>query len=110
MSKDNPTKNLDAPNKKRVSYSQFSNWWKCRHRWWLDKVKGLSEFEDSINTCFGTAIHEALQLFIETLYKESATKANEHDLHQIFKTGFVKELTKAKEKAKDKNGSFEYTD
>ena len=45
------------PNEKRwVSYSQFSNWFNCRHRWYLDHVKGLREFEDNVNTCFGTAM------------------------------------------------------
>jgi len=102
MSKNNQPKG----DKKRVSYSQFSNWFKCRHRWYLDKVKGLSEFEDSINTCFGTAIHEAVQLYVETLYTKGVIDADSHDLIKIFDDAFIRELTRAKENS-DK---FDYTD
>ncbi len=49
--------------KKRVSFSQFSWWLKCPHKWYLDYVKGLKQFEDTINTCFGTAIHETIQTY-----------------------------------------------
>lgn len=82
--------------KKRVSYSQFSNWYNCRHRWYLDHVKGLREFEDSINTCFGTAMHEAVQLYIETLYKKSAKDADLHDLNEIFQKAFDREVVNTK--------------
>lgn len=104
MSKKDKTKNESG--KKRVSYSQFSNWWACRHRWYLDKVMKLSQFEDSINTCFGTAIHEAVQLYIETLYTAGAAKAAEHDLPTIFKEAFQRELNTAK----SKTDKFVYTD
>src|SRR5208283_1702952 len=82
--------------KKQVSYSQFSTWYNCRHRFFLDHVKGLREFEDNVNTCFGTAMHEAVQLYIETLYKKSAKDADAHDLHEVFKTAFDKELKNTK--------------
>lgn len=108
------------PKKKKVSYSQFSNWYNCRHRWYLDNVKGLKRFEDSINTCFGTAIHEVVQLYIETLYTKSSKEAAEHDLHSLFTTAFKRELEKAKEnanKCKDPNSKnavsitpFDYTE
>jgi hypothetical protein len=63
-------------------------------------VKGLKKYEDSINTCFGTAIHEAVQLYIETLYTEGAPKADEHDLYELFKVSFRRELDKAVENSK----------
>jgi len=85
-------KSTPKGNKRRVSYSQFSNWFNCRHRWYLDHVKGLREFEDNVSTCFGTAMHEAIQLYIETLYKKSARDADLHDLYEIFKTAFDREL------------------
>ncbi len=86
--------------KKRVSYSQFANWFKCRHRWFLDHVKGLRTFEDSVSTCFGTAMHEAIQLYIETLYKKSAKEADSHDLNAIFLAAFDRELAGGEKKAK----------
>lgn len=88
--------NKNADGKKRVSFSQFSNWFNCRHKWYLDHIKGLREFEDSVNTCFGTAMHEAVQLYIKTLYTKSARDADVHDLYDIFKIAFDKEI-------KDKN-------
>jgi len=78
--------------KKQVSYSQFSTWYNCRHKFYLDRVKGLRTFEDNVSTCFGTAMHEAVQLYIETLYKKSAKDADAHDLKEVFKTAFDKEL------------------
>ena len=85
-------KSTPTDNKRRVSFSQFSNWFNCRHRWYLDHVKGLRVFEDSVSTCFGTAMHEVVQLYIETLYKKSARDADLHDLYDLFLKGFDKEL------------------
>lgn len=83
---------LDKIKKKRVSYSKFSVWFKCPHHFYLDDVKGLKTFEDTINTCFGTAIHESIQLYISTLYKENVKAADAHDLQEIFKISFDREL------------------
>jgi len=117
-----PMDNIQTPavasKKKKVSFSQFSNWYKCRHRWYLDKVKGLSEFEDSIHTCFGTAIHEVVQLYVETLYTKGAKEADSHDLHTMFKEIFKRELDRAKaNNTVNKSGEavvkvkqFEFTD
>jgi ATP-dependent helicase/DNAse subunit B len=96
MSK-NPT---PKSNKKRVSYSQFSTWYNCRFKFFLDKIKGLGEFEDSVSTSFGTAMHEVIQLYIETLYKKSAKEADGHDLNAIFLAAFDRELAGGEKKAK----------
>ena len=82
--------------KKRVSFSQFSTWYNCRHKFYLDRIKGLREFEDNVNTCFGTAMHEAIQLYIETLYKKSVKEADEQNLYEVFKTAFDRELKDTK--------------
>jgi ATP-dependent helicase/DNAse subunit B len=94
------SKKTPKGDKKRVSYSQFANWYRCRHRWFLDNVKGLRTFEDSVSTCFGTAMHEAIQLYIETLYKKSAKEADSHDLNAIFLAAFDRELAGGEKKAK----------
>jgi hypothetical protein len=78
--------------KKRVSFSQFSWWLKCPHKWYLDYVKGLKQFEDSVNTCFGTAIHETIQTYVKTLYTESVEKADSIELYKLFKETFEREL------------------
>ena len=78
--------------KKRVSFSQFQKWAACPMHWWLDYPAGLRIFEDNINTCFGTSIHEVIQLYIETLYKEGAPAADAHELFELFKVKFKDEL------------------
>lgn len=82
--------------KKKVSYSQFSNWFNCPHRWYQDFVKGFRKSESTINTCFGTAIHEAFQKYIEVMYKESVAKADEIDMYALFEEAFKRELTNEK--------------
>lgn len=81
---------------KKVSYSQYSNWFKCPQRWKLDYIDGLRTYEGSINTCFGTAIHEAFQKYIEILYTIGHIEADELDLNKIFKETFDKELKNEK--------------
>ena len=41
-------------------------------------------------------MHEAVQLYIETLYKKSARDADQHDLNDIFQKAFDRELTDKK--------------
>lgn len=84
--------------KKRVSFSQFSWWLKCPHKWYLDYVRGLKQFEDTINTCFGTAIHETIQTYVKTLYTENVNAADSINLYEFFKTEFEKQLLETKVK------------
>ncbi len=91
-------KKLLSNGKKRVSFSQFSTWYSCRHKFYLDRIKGLRESEDNVSTCFGTAIHEAVQLYIKTLYTKSAKDADGHDLYDIFQKSFDGELSDKKVK------------
>ena len=95
-----PTSNPEVK-KKVASFSQFQNWFNCPHRWYLDFVKGLRTRENTINTCFGTAIHEALQAYIKTLYTENAPAADALDLQKIFKEAFDRELEKNSVKKTD---------
>lgn len=92
---------MENQKKKHVSFSQFSTWLKCPHKFWLDNVKGLKQYEDTINTCFGTAIHEVLQTYVKTLYTESLEKADSIDLYKMFKDVFEQEL---------KNNEVKHTD
>lgn len=92
--------------KKIVSYSQFSTWFNCPRQFYLDRVMKLKVREDTIYSCFGTAIHEAVQKYIETLYTKSSPEADLLDLNGIFKTAFDRELTDRKLKYEEN----EYTD
>jgi hypothetical protein len=93
-------------NKKRVSYSQFSKYSECPRHFYWDYVMGKRLYEDSLNTCFGTAIHDTLQLYIKTLYTEGSEKADAIDSTKMFKERFT-ELLKEK---KVKHTDDEYTE
>ncbi len=84
------------PKKRKVSFSQYATWFKCPHHWFLDHVKHLREFEDSIATCFGDAIHEPCQLYVEKLYKEGAKSADAIEMFPMFKELFKKYLEERK--------------
>jgi hypothetical protein len=67
---------------------------------------GKRIFDASLNTCFGTAIHYAIQTYIEKLYTVSSVEADALNLYKMFKEKFEEELLKAK----TDNPKFSYTD
>ena len=83
--------------KNRVSFSQYSTFLKCPHKWYLDYVKNLREKEDNINTTFGTAIHHAFQTYLDALYKQSVTVADSLDVKKLFQDKFAEEVKKIKQ-------------
>ena len=93
-------------NKKRVSFSQYSMWMKCPFQYYLNYILGKRIFDANLNTCFGTAIHSAVQTYIEKLYRESLEVADSLNLHKIFQDKFLEELNTAK----TKNPNLKYTD
>jgi hypothetical protein len=80
--------------KNRVSFSQYSTFLKCPHKWYLDYVKNLRVRDDNINTTFGTAIHHVFQTYLDTLYKKSVTEADSLNLRQMFIDKFSEEVKK----------------
>ena len=80
--------------KKTVSFSQFSNWWVCPHRWYRDYILKEKKFEDSIHMSFGTAIHEAIQLYLKTLFEKTEAEAEAIDLIPIFTAAFKREVSR----------------
>jgi len=80
--------------KKTVSFSQFSNWWVCPHRWFRDYILHEKVFEDSVHMSFGTAIHEAIQLYLKTLYNVGEKEAEAVDMNTTFTEAFKRELEK----------------
>lgn len=80
--------------KKTVSYSQFSNWWTCPYRWHRDYILKEKVFEESIHMSFGTGIHEAIQLYLKTLYEIGEKEAEAVDVVSTFIEAFKREVTK----------------
>jgi hypothetical protein len=89
-----PEKHID--DQTGVSYSQYSKWCSCPHHFYQSRVLKKEVFEDSINTCFGTAMHEVLQTYIDALYNKSSVEAEQLNLQQMFRANFDAEITKTK--------------
>lgn len=83
--------------KKRVSFSQYSTFLKCPHKWYLDYVKNLRVKDDNINTTFGTAIHHAFQTYLTSLYNEGVNIADDLDVKKLFLDKFNEEIKKVKD-------------
>ena len=73
---------------KSVSYSQFSMWASCPHKWYLTYIENKQPYQASIHTVFGTAFHETIQDYITVMYNESGAAADRMDLIALFQTKF----------------------
>lgn len=80
---------MDWENEKLVSWTQFSNWMECPHRWYLMWQEGHKQ-PPTIHLIFGTAIHETLQEYLERMYNQSIKSADEFDMVQDFQERMVK--------------------
>jgi len=77
-----------------VSYSQFSMWASCPHKWYLTYVENKQPYQASIHTVFGTAFHETIQDYITIMYNESGAAADRMDLIALFQTKFAEVYSK----------------
>lgn len=82
------------PDQKSVSFSQFSVYESCPYRWYLTYAKGHYLFTASINTIFGTAIHEAIQQYLDLLFNDSVKASEEFDMIGVFESKFKEEYVK----------------
>ena len=73
---------------KSISYSQFSIWKQCPHKWELMYKDGHSSYTPTIHTVFGTAIHETLQHYLTVMYEESGAAADRINIEEFFETRF----------------------
>ena len=81
----------------RISYSQWSTYEMCQHKWKLAYIDKLIPFNDSIDTVFGTAFHETLQYFLQLMYTHSVTVAEQIDLTEMLITNLRNEYKRAVE-------------
>jgi|TARA_B100000497_G_C7649348_1_gene390583 hypothetical protein len=82
----------------RISYSQFSQWVQCPHKWKLQYIDGYGQFTDNIYTMFGSSIHECIQLYLKVMYSDSIKKANELPLEEVLMLEMKKNYLEAKDK------------
>ncbi len=83
--------------KKTISYSQFSRYKNCPKSWKLAYIDKEKSFDPSIYLIFGTAFHETLQTYLDTMYTETAVKANELDVNKILIDSMRREYKKVVE-------------
>jgi len=78
----------------KVSYSQYTMWANCPKQWKLTYMDGHKDFDPSIHLVFGTAMHETLQGWLQVLYKDGPSAANEMNLNEILLDEMAKEYKK----------------
>lgn len=83
-----------------VSYSQFSIYEQCPHRWSLENIYDEKILKSSINLIFGTAMHVTLQHYLKVMYEESGAAADKLELQPIFQENFQKTYQEEFDKSK----------
>jgi hypothetical protein len=81
-------KEINYAFEKAISYSQMSMFLSCPHKWSLQYRDGYYTSEQSIHMTFGTALHEALQHYITTIYDVSGAAADRLNLEKYFEERF----------------------
>jgi len=61
---------------KKISYSQYSQWAVCPHKWKLNYIDGLRTFKGNIHTLFGSAMHDVLQTYLTVMYNDTIKMAD----------------------------------
>ena len=82
--KQSPSKN------KHISYSSLSTYNKCPKKWELMYLRNEIPFTQNIYTCFGTAMHETLQTYLETLCHDKVKTANDMNINQLLYDNMIK--------------------
>ena len=61
---------------KKISYSQYSQWAVCPHKWKLNYIDELRTFKGNIHTLFGSAMHDVLQTYLTVMYNDTIKMAD----------------------------------
>jgi len=80
-----------------ISYSQYSTYAKCPHRWKVTYADKKRKPTHSIATVFGTAMHEVLQEWLTELFNGSVATSDAMDLHGMLKEKMSSEYLKCLE-------------
>ena len=88
--KQKPSKN------KHISYSSISTYNKCPKLWELQYLRHAVPFRQNIYTCFGSAMHETMQEWLEVLYHDKVKTADEMDLDKLLYNKMVQQYKQGK--------------
>ena len=97
--------NINHAYQKAVSYSQYSTYSQCQYRWYLNYIKKESAFSHSIHTVYGTAMHETMQTYLQTMYDKSIKEADDIDLPKLLEENLIKTYKEALEDNKGEHFS-----
>lgn len=88
----------DKVDKKVISHSQYTIYNSCPYQWSLRYIHKIKPFTSTINTVFGTAMHEVLQEYLKTMYETSIRAADAIDIDELllerFKVNYSQEVVK----------------
>ena len=84
-----PKININWAYQKAVSYSQYSIYRQCQYQWYLSYIKKESSFKPSIYLVYGTAMHETIQTYLQTMYDKSVKAADEIDMNKLLEDRLV---------------------
>lgn len=88
-----------------VSYSQYSIYSQCQYQWYLSYIKKESSFKPSIYLVYGTAMHETIQTYLQTMYDKSGKAADELDLDKILEERLIENYKEGIQQNKDEHFS-----
>ena len=89
---------------KNISYSQYSAWAQCPHKWKTAYIDDKREFTESIHTLFGKSMHEVIQTFLTVMYEDTAKAAEALPLPEMLRIRMKRNY----ENAMTKNGGVEF--
>lgn len=87
-------RDIDWTNEKLISYSQFSMYSECPKKWSLQYKEGHKQFNSTIHTVFGTALHETLQHYLTVFYEQNGVAADKINTSEHFENALREEYSK----------------
>ena len=90
---------------KTISYSQFSLYSECPHKWRLMYIDKHKPEDPSIYLIFGTSMHEVLQEYLTVAFERTAKEADRMDLSGMLYEKMVKYYKQSVEKNNNKHFS-----
>lgn len=94
-------KEINFSFQKVVSFSQFSMYQQCAHKWASQYLRKVISTPPSIHFTFGTSMHQLLQQYLKTMYEISGAAADRLDLDKMFEEYYIADYQKQLASNKD---------
>lgn len=86
---------------KTISYSQFSLYSECPHKWKLMYIDKQKPTDQSIHLIFGTAMHEVIQEYLTIVFEKSAKEGDKLDINKLLYDKLIEQYKMAMEKTSE---------